>query len=406
MESQNNKKIVIFTREFPTRNDIAGGTFNVELVKALQKYSDVTVVCPVPWCPNLTFLRNNRAWSEFIGLPECDERDGITIYYPKYLYVPVVFRAIQALWMVLGSYRVLKRIRDEKGLDVINAHFIYPAGIAATLLGILLKIPVVQTTLGSDINVYSNIWWSKPQLRWAFTKSRMVTTKSQALLDRVIEIGLPKEKGIFISDGVDSNRFNFIAEEKLRLRSMLNLDHDKKFLLFVGRLHEVKGLDVLLESLLLLKNKGMLNFYTHLIGDGPQRQLLENYVRDNNLSESVSFLGTMQHDEIHRWMKVSDALCLPSRMEGRPSVLIEAFACGLPAIASNVGGIPELVNRSNGLLVQKEDANELAQGLFDVIHKQWDPLAITETVAWANWDSTAQAYIKVFDQLQDNGYEP
>ena len=109
-----------------------------------------------------------------------------------------------------------------------------------------------------------------------------------------------------------------------------------------------------------------LSVMLHIVGDGPERQRLENMVHVEGTENSVQFHGFQP--DIVRYLNTADVLIMPSRTEGMPMALIEAAATGLPIIASNVGGIPEIVTHSfNGLLVQPDDPHELKQAIETMV---------------------------------------
>ena len=119
----------------------------------------------------------------------------------------------------------------------------------------------------------------------------------------------------------------------------------------MGRLEQPKGPGRLLECIPFLNDQG-LNFHIFLAGDGTYRAHLENYVVRNRFETQVTFLGHVSHVELPLYYNMSDVLVLPSEMEGVPMVILEALACGTPVVASNVGGIPDLVtNNVNGIVL-------------------------------------------------------
>ena len=110
-----------------------------------------------------------------------------------------------------------------------------------------------------------------------------------------------------------------------------------------------------------------------IIGDGSEREVLEQQVLDEGLEEMVFFLGRKDHTIIPLYVNASDILIVPSRNEGRSVATIEALACGKPVVASRVGGIPEtIVNDQLGILVEKENPVALADGIMNALNRTWD----------------------------------
>ncbi len=136
----------------------------------------------------------------------------------------------------------------------------------------------------------------------------------------------------------------------------------------VGRLVPAKGQHILLESCLLLKNKG-LQFHLTLIGEGPDRLSLENFVARNDLKEMVTFTGVLGQDKVRQHYDKADLFVLASFAEGVPVVLMEAMAKEIPVISTRITGIPELIEHGqDGLLATPGDAEELASQMQTLLN--------------------------------------
>jgi len=131
-----------------------------------------------------------------------------------------------------------------------------------------------------------------------------------------------------------------------------------KKILFVGRLHPIKGLELLLRSLDYL-SKFRDDFELHIVGDGPLIHKLKNYA----VNYKVRFYGFLSKREIAELMRRSAFLVLPSYQENLPCVVIEAHMAGLPVVASRVGGVVELITPENGIMVSPGDEDELAEAI-------------------------------------------
>jgi glycosyltransferase involved in cell wall biosynthesis len=137
-------------------------------------------------------------------------------------------------------------------------------------------------------------------------------------------------------------------------------------LLFVGNLVPVKGIDVLLAACRRL-NGEFGPWQLHLVGGGPLRQPLAREAKELGLESQVVFHGQTPHDELPAWFRAADLLVLPSRSEGVPNVLLEAMACGLPFVASRVGGIPEIAHLGPCRLVTPQRPAELASAITEML---------------------------------------
>jgi glycosyltransferase involved in cell wall biosynthesis len=143
-----------------------------------------------------------------------------------------------------------------------------------------------------------------------------------------------------------------------------------KLVLFVGNLVPVKGPDVFLKSISLLRPTAysLQPTVSLIIGDGPMRRGLEREARRLGLGESVFFLGSRPHAEVARWMNVADVLCLTSRSEGMPNAVIEALVSGLPVVVTDVGACRELVeDEPLARWCLAEDTQAVARAIRDVL---------------------------------------
>ncbi|HKW04138.1 MAG TPA: glycosyltransferase family 4 protein, partial [Nitrososphaerales archaeon] len=175
---------------------------------------------------------------------------------------------------------------------------------------------------------------------------------SQYLVRRMMRLGLETKTNLsFIPNGVDISVFYPKSKETV---------YD---LLFIGRFQKLKGLDILIEALNTLANKGE-SYQLGIVGsfDDGQQEYCRN-IANQEIAGNLDFLGTLQHKFMAEMISSTRAVVIPSRYESFSLPALEALACGKPVIASNVGGIPELVDSAVGCLVANEDAISLARGI-------------------------------------------
>ncbi|HLV79914.1 MAG TPA: glycosyltransferase, partial [Chthonomonadaceae bacterium] len=118
-------------------------------------------------------------------------------------------------------------------------------------------------------------------------------------------------------------------------------------------------------------------------------------VRSLGLDGRILLPGRRPHAEVPDWISACDVYCLPSRREGCPNVVLEALASGRPVVATNVGGVPELLNAENGILVPSEDPAALAAGLRQALCRSWDPQTLRSSVECLSWDQVGKGYFQV-----------
>ncbi len=168
-----------------------------------------------------------------------------------------------------------------------------------------------------------------------------------------------------------------------------------KIVLYVGNLKEAKGIFDLLESFLIMNMKHTRLIY---IGSGHDRKRLLSLIEYHKLSEKVEVIGPFHHNIIAEWMRRSDVLCLPSHNEGVPNVILESMACGTPVVATNVGGIPEILSSGSGYTVPVKNPSVLAERLKDALEKDWDRDEISNLSKRYDWDETAS---KIFTEIKE-----
>jgi glycosyltransferase involved in cell wall biosynthesis len=403
--------VLIFTNLFPNPKQPLRGNFVGRLVKEMSKMAHITVVSPLPWFPEkglLKFFTNGynklNYLSQYSDIPSYTQWNSIDVYYPRYPFIPVLSRPVHPVLMTIGVSNLVKKLVKERDIDIINTHWIYPDGIAATWIGKQIGRPVILSARGCDINLYGKYILRRPQIVWALKNSCKITTVSKALSQEIVNgLGMESKKIAVILNGVDRNKFN-IHKHRKEVKEKLGLNKDKRYLIFIGQLHEVKGINYLIEALYILRNRGVLAFDTILIGDGELRDRVMKWIDEKELTEYITVRGNVSHDEVPLWMNACDILCLPSKREGLPNVILEALACGTPVVVSKVGGIPEVVNESNGILVEPRNPLALADALQFAFKKDWNRNMISKETENFSWKNSARLYIDEFEKvLQKKG---
>jgi len=141
------------------------------------------------------------------------------------------------------------------------------------------------------------------------------------------------------------------------------------------------------------------------VGEGPDRALLNAAIQARDAAGYIHAMPACRADDVAVWMTAADLVTLPSYMEGCPNVVVEALACGRPVVATNVGGIPELMSGTHGRLVPPRDAPALAEALGGVLDATWDAAAISAHGS-RSWGTVAAELRQVFDSLIANRKEP
>lgn len=391
--------LLLVSNVFPNSAESARGIFTFQIASALQDFCHVRVVAPLPWLPRIVDTRFPKKFAHReVGYEE--RIKGIKVYHPRYMVIPKVSGFLHAALLSVPLFKTINHIENTWPVDVINAHWIFPDGVAAGWVARKKDKPLVLTALGCDINLYPFLPFRRPQIRSALHAADLITAKSRALCDNILDLDVPDRKIRVIPNGVDLELFRQIPMD--RARSILGIPLGKKVILTVGSLDEVKGTSYLVDALGEMRKRGMDVPHLYLIGEGPLKRALLLQANEFGIDGSVVFLGQKPHEEIPLWMNAADVLCLPSIREGAPNVILEALACGTPVVASNVGAIPKMIDRHNGRLARSKDADSLCDELVKCLMHSWDRPSIRRAMKGHSWHDCALAYMDVYTEAIRN----
>jgi len=367
--------IAVVTPLFPLPDEPYRGQPIYQTVRAFQRYAEVRVFCPIARYPSLAPLRPSPRYDPNYSPP------GVPATYFSYLALPLVNRPWNGEFCARALSPHLEKLRP----DLVLGFWVYPEGYAGVKVAKSLGIPSIVSSRGSDLRRIEDPL-TRSRISYVLRKANYVLTVSEDLRRRAIELGSAPERTAAILNGCDPGTFHF--RDQGAARSQLNLSEDEKIVLYVGRLAEPKGLVELCEAFAALARA-----YPRLrlvaVGTGPLASTLRSFIHGHELRNRMALTGERAPREIAAWMAAADLFCLPSYSEGCPNVLIEALSCGCPAVATDVGGIPELLTPDSAVLVPAKDPKRLAEGLRAGLSKTWDRAAISRL--WARtWDDVAR----------------
>lgn len=256
---------------------------------------------------------------------------------------PVKF--LRGLSFFIGAVIQLFLLGRKKGFDVIHAEYMLPLGAAALFYRKFArkKPPVVVTAHGSDLLSLGRGWLSRKFVRWVGNSSDRVICVSRHLSTQAVDMGIRAGKVHVIHNGIDEK--DFPRKSRKGLREELSMP-EKKIITFIGSLSEAKGADIFL--ILAYHFKGRIpdaGFY--LVGGGPDMKSLRKYCSKRGISDTVTFTGPLSHDESLKYMKASDVLVIPSRIEGFGLTALEGMSLGIPVAASKSGALSEILCESS-----------------------------------------------------------
>jgi N-acetyl-alpha-D-glucosaminyl L-malate synthase BshA len=282
------------------------------------------------------------------GLPKESFKDGFYVHRIKFLKIK--FLGIAIFW--LQALLLLKRLNP----DIVHGQDMGMA-IVGFLSKCILKKPYVTYGRGTDI------YFPKP-----FKKSisKLILKNADAAIaltnDMKRKMQETYSKDVFvIPNGIEPERFYRTQGDEIRVK--LEIKVNQKLILFVGRLHPVKGVKYLIKAMDIVRQKN--NAKLILVGKGPEENSLKTLVKQMHLEDYVKFIGQVPNEQIPSLYAAADILVLPSLSEGFPVTVLEAMASGLPIIATRVGGLPEVIEEGrNGFLVEPKNPKQIAEKIL------------------------------------------
>jgi teichuronic acid biosynthesis glycosyltransferase TuaC len=391
---------VLFSTLYPSAARPMHGLFVETRLRELLKTGSVEarVVAPVPWFPSTSPRFGDYA--RFARTPLREVRSGIDIQHPRYLLPPRIGMTLAPLLLALGARAALRRLRNDGfDFDVIDAHYYYPDGVAAALLGRHFSRPVVVTARGSDINLIADRALPRRMLQWADRNVRASIGVSAALVQRMLQLHFDPRHLHVMRNGVDLDRFR--PSDRAFERRALGIDGEGPVILTVGNLHEHKGQGLAIEALAILRRRHA-DARLLVVGEGPDRDALLARSTALGLDGAVRLVGPVPNAELYRWYSAADLLVLASSREGWPNVLLESMACGTPVVATDVGGVREIVQgESAGQVARHRTPQSVADAMQDLLDTMPDHTAVRSYAQGFGWLSTSQAQLALFQTLFD-----
>ncbi len=384
-------RILTFTNLYPSTAQPRHGIFIEHRVRQLVASGEasVRVIAPVPWMP--VAGRLSARYAALARVPATDVRDGVRVWYPRFLAVPGLTSWLNPLLMALSVLPLVRRLQRESDFDLIDAHFFYPDGAAAVLLGQWLGKPVAVTARGTDINVFPNYLVPRRWIRWVARRAGALITVSASLRDALMRLGVERERVSVLRNGVDLELFAPVDREATRAR----LGLDGLVMISVGHLIPDKGHQFAIEALAQLPGASLL-----LAGDGPMRAELAALAARLAVADRVRWLGTLSQQQLARHYAAADITLLVSKIEGMPNVLLESLACGTPVIATNVGGSGEIVNAPiAGTLIEERTGAAVADAVRKLQLAAHERAAVRRHAEQFGWGPTTQGLLSLFAGL-------
>jgi teichuronic acid biosynthesis glycosyltransferase TuaC len=327
-------RLLTFTTLYPSEDRPRHGIFVAERLRQLVASGGVTaqVIALRPSASGF-FGANSTAKPRPVGV---EDHSGIAVHYVNVPTIPALTNWIDP-WLWAGAAEaIVKAHRAESAEEtILDGHYLYPDGVAAALIGRRLGIPTVITARGSDVNVKGENPVMRRWMRWAGAHCAAIITVSRALAERLSHHRIEAPIVEVLPNGVDLRKFRQLDRTACRAR----YGASGRVIVSVGHLLADKGHHIAIEALARMPREAMLL----IVGTGPQRDELGKLAERCGVVSRVRFLGLVDHEDMPAVYNAADVLALPSVREGMPNVILESLACGTPVVATNVGGIGEVV---------------------------------------------------------------
>lgn len=372
-------RVLTLTSLFPSERNPFLGLAVYRRLKALARLCELRVVAP----------------RRCDGVPEHEVVDGIEVFRPRWWRVPKVGVLVDGYVLAEVASRAIHRACPELDFDVIDAHWVYPDGFAATRVAQRLGKPLTLTARGTDVEDFCFRWPVRRFARRALRGADRLIAVSRALKSRMVEAGADPDRIAVVANGVDTAVYH--RGDRAVARGTLGVPADAVVLFSVGALIPTKGYRYLIEGLALLPSEPALRLY--VAGQGPQEQALRRLSEEKLGPGRVVFLGARPEHELVLWYHAADLFCFGSLREGCPNVILESLACGTPVVSTNVGGIPDLVDDETGVLFEAGSAKAFAEALKEALARTWDRDAVAARGGQRTWDQVAREVHAVLEGL-------
>jgi len=393
--------ILVWSSLFPSLPQPQAGIFIRERMFRVAERLPLTVIAPQPWFPFQGLIRRFRPHFR-PKVPRREVQSGIEIVRPRYFSVPGLFKRLDGTFMALGALATVRRLAAAGRVDIIDAHFLYPDGLAAVRVARRLGVPATITMRGTEVR-HARVPAFRERLIEALRGAAKVFSVSESLRRLAIELGKNPGDVLVVGNGVDAVKYRPV--DRCEARRFLGLPEDSRVLVTVGGLVERKGFHRVIKCLPELHARFPSLHYLAVGSAGPEGDYsgeLHAQVDRLGLAGRVHFLGALPPDGVCRALSASDVFVLSSRNEGWANVLLEAMACGLPVVASDVGGNAEVVRRPDlGTIVHFGDHEALVRALNDALETAWDRVGIRQYAELHDWRVRVDVLVEEFTRLAE-----
>jgi teichuronic acid biosynthesis glycosyltransferase TuaC len=393
-------RLLVYSSIFPSSATPTLGTPVWARMSRIGRHVPIVVVSPQAWSPLDWLVRLFRKTYRPVSAAH-ETMQGIEVYRPRMLSIPRFFKGLDGWLMALGSRRIVRQVVRDFSPTILDAHFLYPDGYAASLLAREFGLPLTITIRGSkDARLVGGP--RRGKLRDAMNAAATLFAVSDSLKREIAApLGMPDEKTVVIGNGVDTAKFSGVDRAEARQR--LRLASDARVLISVGSLIELKGFHRILPILPRLRRDFPGLRYLIVGGGTTQGDMsgtLRAMTRELGLEDCVVFCGPQVPDQLKWYYGAADLFVSATSYEGWANVLLEAMACALPIVTTDVGGNAQVVCRESlGTIVPYWDEPAFEAAVRDALRRDWQRDAITAYARENSWEARVAQQIDEYRKV-------
>lgn len=388
-------RILTLSTLFPAASRPNFGIFVERQTTALTSVRDfaVTVINPIgiaPW--PLSTLGEQAALRNLLHDEQWGELD---VYRPRFTAIPKLGGRLNPDMIVRAVLPLAKKLHAQIGFDLIDAEFFYPDGPASMRLSEALRIPFTIKARGADIHHWGKQPGCAAQILEAADKAAGLLAVSAALKADMVALGMDADKIMVHYTGLDQSRF--VPRDRAAEKAKLGITGP--LILSVGALIPRKGQDLLIAALPSLPDATLM-----LAGKGESESDYRALADRLGVADRVRFLGNVPHDDLPLFFAAADVMALVSASEGLANAWVEALACGTPIIASDVGGIRELVKSPKAGRIVARSPEAIAAAVKEILANPPSREAVAANVSAFSWDENARQLAAFFREVANTTF--
>lgn len=386
-------KVLFLSTTFPTPARPQQGTFNHHMIEALRARHSVRVIAPVPW--------TQRRLSDFFSHDKESNRSTANNQnvHPTYWYPPKIMRHRYDRFYEASIRSTIAAMKKTFVPEIVMGYWLHPDGAAAIQVAEQVGCPCIVMSGGSDLKELTKQPNRRHAIERVLLRTDHLVVVSQDLARVANALGMPKDRIDVVRRGIDPIRF-FAADQDVA-REAIGLSRDAVLIMWSGRLEPVKNPLMVIHAAATWKQRWGTRFQLRIAGDGSMRREIETLINQLQCGDCIRLEGNLSQHELAQRYHAADLMVLTSHSEGVPNVLLEAMACGLDFVATDVGGISEIATSGRDRLVPDNDCEAIQKAVIEYVERRETDCSkrVPRTYTPDRLDQMADRFESVFNRL-------